>query len=52
MGEGGSGKTSLACRVGRKALSDDADERIGDHLMISFILEHEPVLRDGETTRY
>lgn len=46
-GEGGSGKTSLACRVGRRALSDDPDERIGDHPMVPVLLEHEPVLRDG-----
>jgi len=46
-GEGGAGKTSLACRVGRRALSDDPEERLGSHLMIPVLLEHEQVLRDG-----
>jgi HEAT repeat protein len=38
-GEGGSGKTSLACQVCKWAMSDDAGGRLGKHPMISVLLD-------------
>ena len=39
-GEGGAGKTSLACRVARWAMSPNRAERICKHLMIPVFLEY------------
>ena len=40
-GEGGSGKTSLGCQIGRWATSPRSDERIFEHLAIPVLIEHE-----------
>lgn len=40
-GEGGSGKTSLACQIANWAISDDAGERICDHVMLPVLVEQE-----------
>lgn len=40
-GEGGSGKTSLACQVARWAMSDAPEERPADHVMLPILIEHE-----------
>ncbi|MGO8671219.1 MAG: HEAT repeat domain-containing protein [Capsulimonadaceae bacterium] len=39
--EGGAGKTSLACRIARWAMSERRDERICEYPMIPVLLEHE-----------
>jgi HEAT repeat protein len=40
-GEGGAGKTALACEVGRWALAADRSERLCEHLMLPVLIEHE-----------
>jgi HEAT repeat protein len=40
-GEGGSGKTSLACQVAKWAMSADAAERVAGHLMLPVFLDEE-----------
>ncbi|HXQ36157.1 MAG TPA: hypothetical protein VN843_19235, partial [Anaerolineales bacterium] len=40
-GEGGSGKTSLACQIARWAMSDSPDERLSNHLMLPILIEEE-----------
>jgi hypothetical protein len=40
-GEGGAGKTSLACQLGRWALAEDRAERLCPHLMLPVLIEHE-----------
>ena len=40
-GEGGAGKTSLACQLGRWALAHDAAKRLAPHLMVPVLLEEE-----------
>ena len=40
-GEGGSGKTSLACQIARWAMSEVPDERPAGHLMLPILIEHE-----------
>jgi hypothetical protein len=40
-GEGGSGKTSLACQVAKWAMAEEPHMRISDHLMIPVLIEHE-----------
>ncbi|UIE38109.1 HEAT repeat domain-containing protein [Leptodesmis sichuanensis] len=40
-GEGGSGKTSLACELARWAMSNDPDQRLCKHRMIPILLEQE-----------
>jgi HEAT repeat protein len=49
-GEGGSGKTSLACQVGRWALAADRAERLCNHVMLPVLIEHElePRAADGK----
>jgi HEAT repeat protein len=41
MGEGGAGKTSLACRIARWAMAPDKADRIAPHLMIPVLIEDE-----------
>jgi hypothetical protein len=41
VGEGGSGKTSLACRIARLVMADDASQRPTKHLMLPVLIEHE-----------
>jgi hypothetical protein len=40
-GEGGSGKTSLACQVAKWGMAEPPDMRISKHLMIPVLVEHE-----------
>jgi HEAT repeat protein len=40
-GEGGSGKTSLACQIAQWAMAEQPAERLQDHLMLPVLLEHE-----------
>jgi HEAT repeat protein len=47
-GEGGSGKTTLACQLGRWALADDRSERLCPHLMLPVLIEHELDLKTAE----
>ena len=39
--EGGAGKTSLACLIGKWAMSDNPEERICDHRMLPVLIESE-----------
>ena len=38
-GEGGAGKTSLACQIARWAASDDPDRRLCDHRLLPVLIE-------------
>jgi len=40
-GEGGAGKTTLACQMASWALADDPAERLCDHIMLPVLIEHE-----------
>ena len=40
-GEGGAGKTSLACQLARWAISDTAATRLADHVMLPVLIEEE-----------
>jgi HEAT repeat protein len=40
-GEGGSGKTSLACQIAKWAMSEDKESRICEHLMLPALIEQE-----------
>ena len=40
-GEGGSGKTSLACRIAELGLVEDPDERLRPHLMLPVLIEQD-----------
>ncbi|WP_293351950.1 MULTISPECIES: HEAT repeat domain-containing protein [unclassified Microcoleus] len=39
--EGGAGKTSLACQIGKWAMSDNPEERICSHRMLPVLIEEE-----------
>lgn len=47
-GEGGVGKTSLACHLAKLATSSDIDERVAEHIMIPVMIEHESTLQVKE----
>ena len=40
-GEGGAGKTTMACQVANWAMSADRAQRLCDHLMLPVLIEHE-----------
>jgi len=40
-GEGGAGKTTLACQIGRWALAADRAERLCAHIMLPVVIEHD-----------
>jgi HEAT repeat protein len=40
-GEGGAGKTSLACQFGKWAMAEDKGERLANHLMLPILIEHD-----------
>ena len=40
-GEGGAGKTTLACQLGLWSLAVDPSQRPCDHLMLPVLIEHE-----------
>ncbi|MDE1464500.1 HEAT repeat domain-containing protein [Spartinivicinus poritis] len=40
-GEGGSGKTSLACQIAKSVMEEDKDKRPSNHIMLPILLEHE-----------
>ncbi len=42
-GEGGSGKTSLACQIAKWGMSDDEDERLCKHRMLPVLIEEDLV---------
>jgi NACHT domain len=41
FGEGGSGKTSLACQIARAGMSDDREQRPGAHRILPVLIETE-----------
>ena len=47
-GEGGAGKTSLACRIGSWAMAADKTERLCEHIMLPVLIEHAFDLRGGD----
>ncbi|MBD0394933.1 MAG: HEAT repeat domain-containing protein, partial [Microcoleus sp. C1-bin4] len=46
--EGGAGKTSLACLIGKSAMSDTPEERICDHRMLPVLIESELNMKVAE----
>ena len=40
-GEGGAGKTSLACQIAKWAMAEEPEERLCRHLMLPVLVEHE-----------
>ncbi len=38
-GEGGAGKTTLACQIGKWSLADDPENRICDHIVLPILVE-------------
>ncbi len=40
-GEGGIGKTSLACKIASWAMAEDKEDRLSEHLMLPVLLEEE-----------
>ncbi|GET43819.1 HEAT repeat domain-containing protein [Microseira wollei] len=40
-GEGGAGKTSLACQIAKWAIADNPDERLCEHRMLPILIEQE-----------
>ena len=47
-GEGGAGKTSLACQVGRWVMSDDSEKCPAQHLMLPVLIEEELRLKEHQ----
>jgi HEAT repeat protein len=50
FGEGGSGKTSLACQVANWGMSDIVDNRLCQHLMLPVLLEEDFRTVDGKSS--
>jgi hypothetical protein len=50
-GEGGIGKTSLACEIARSAVSPDAEERPAPHSMLPVLLDSDIAVGDGNVHR-
>lgn len=48
-GEGGSGKTSIACQIARWAMAEDKEVRVCEHLMLPVLIEHELGLEEDQT---
>ena len=46
--EGGAGKTSLACQIGKWAMSDNPEERICSHRMLPVLIEEELKVAEGK----
>ena len=46
--EGGAGKTSLACQIGKWAMSDNPEERICNHRMLPVLIEEELNMKVAE----
>ena len=46
--EGGAGKTSLACLIGKWAMSDNPEERICEHRMLPVLIEEELNMKVAE----
>ena len=40
-GEGGAGKTSLACQIGTWAMAEEPEKRLAAHLMLPVLIEQE-----------
>jgi hypothetical protein len=50
-GEGGAGKTSLACQTANWAMAENTEERLCNHLMLPILIEQEldPALASGKS---
>ncbi|MBE9219688.1 HEAT repeat domain-containing protein [Dolichospermum flos-aquae] len=50
-GEGGAGKTSLACQIANWAMAENTEERLCNHLMLPILIEQEldPALASGKS---
>ncbi|NEU72804.1 NACHT domain-containing protein [Hassallia byssoidea VB512170] len=51
QGEGGVGKTSLACQIAKWAMSEDEAERLCQHPMLPVLIEEELDLQSAEDTQ-
>ncbi|WP_337886584.1 HEAT repeat domain-containing protein [Fischerella thermalis] len=49
-GEGGVGKTSLACQIARWAIAETKDQRLCEHLMLPVLLEEEFRVVEGKSS--
>ncbi|WP_221928641.1 HEAT repeat domain-containing protein, partial [[Scytonema hofmanni] UTEX B 1581] len=47
-GEGGSGKTTIACQIAKWAMIKDKSKRLTQHLMLPVLIEQELKLQSGE----
>jgi HEAT repeat protein len=47
-GEGGSGKTTIACQIAKWAMVKDKSKRLTQHLMLPVLIEQELKLQSGE----
>ncbi|GAB1539424.1 hypothetical protein NUACC21_20900 [Scytonema sp. NUACC21] len=47
-GEGGSGKTTLACQIAKWAMEEEKSQRLCEHLMLPILIEQELDLEIGE----
>ncbi|WP_099070092.1 NACHT domain-containing protein [Nostoc linckia] len=47
-GDGGTGKTTIACQIAKWAMTDDKKERLAEHLMLPVLIEQELESGSGE----
>ncbi|WP_138497942.1 HEAT repeat domain-containing protein [Nostoc sp. PA-18-2419] len=47
-GEGGTGKTTIACQIAKWAMMEDKDKRLTEHLMLPILIEQELRSQSGE----
>ena len=47
-GEGGSGKTSIACQIAKWAMAEDPEKRLCGHVMLPVLIEHELNIDEGK----
>jgi hypothetical protein len=49
-GEGGAGKTSLACQIAKRAMAEDKQSRICEHPMLPVLIEQELGSKENQST--
>ncbi|MDF5709220.1 MAG: HEAT repeat domain-containing protein [Nostoc sp. S4] len=47
-GDGGTGKTTIACQIAQWAMANDKEKRLAEHLMLPVLIEQEPKSQSGE----
>jgi hypothetical protein len=50
-GDGGTGKTTLACQIANWAMAEDKEKRLTEHLMLPVLIEQEPKSPSGENIK-